>query len=130
MNAFEDEAFSEAVKPTGRKRLIIGGLHTEICLTFASVQGLKNGYDDAPESRDLRTPAPCRQRRSRSRPSCSATERVRSPSLPAKSPPFVLLVVVATGNHFFFGAVTGAFGRRAGPRQRPPSWQNEQLRPG
>src|SRR5256885_10880124 len=45
MNAFEDEAFSEAVKATGRKRLIIGGLHTEICLTFATVQALKDGYD-------------------------------------------------------------------------------------
>ena len=45
MNAFEDEAFSEAVAATGRKRLIIGGLHTEICLTFASVQALKNGYE-------------------------------------------------------------------------------------
>jgi len=44
MNAFEDEAFREAVKATGRKRLI-GGLHTEICLTFASVQALKDGYD-------------------------------------------------------------------------------------
>jgi nicotinamidase-related amidase len=45
MNAFEDTAFSEAVRATGRKRLIIGGLHTEICLTFASVQALKDGYD-------------------------------------------------------------------------------------
>src|SRR5829696_4960986 len=45
MTAFEDEAFSEAVKATGRKRLIIGGLHTEICLTFATVQALKAGYD-------------------------------------------------------------------------------------
>jgi len=45
MNAFEDEAFREAVAATGRKRLIIGGLHTEICLTFASVQALKDGYD-------------------------------------------------------------------------------------
>jgi len=45
MNAFEDEAFSDAVKATGRKRLIIGGLHTEICLTFASVEALKAGYD-------------------------------------------------------------------------------------
>jgi hypothetical protein len=45
MNAFEDTAFSEAVKATGRKRLIIGGLHTEICLTFASVQALKDGYE-------------------------------------------------------------------------------------
>jgi isochorismate hydrolase len=45
MNAFEDAAFSEAVKATGRKRLIIGGLHTEICLTFATVQALKDGYE-------------------------------------------------------------------------------------
>jgi nicotinamidase-related amidase len=45
MNAFEDSAFPEAVKKTGRKRLIIAGLHTEICLTFASVQALKDGYD-------------------------------------------------------------------------------------
>jgi nicotinamidase-related amidase len=45
MNAFEDEAFREAVEATGRKRLIIGGLHSEICLTFATVQALKDGYD-------------------------------------------------------------------------------------
>jgi nicotinamidase-related amidase len=45
MNAFEDRAFSEAVRATGRKRLIVGGLHTEICLTFASIQALKDGYD-------------------------------------------------------------------------------------
>src|SRR3954468_16735187 len=40
MNAFEDEAFRTAVEATGRKRLIIAGLHTEICLTFASVEAL------------------------------------------------------------------------------------------
>jgi nicotinamidase-related amidase len=45
MNAFEDSAFREAVKKTGRKRLIVAGLHTEICLTFATVQALKDGYD-------------------------------------------------------------------------------------
>jgi nicotinamidase-related amidase len=45
MNAFEDGAFREAVAATGRKRLIIGGLHTEICLTFASVQALKDDYE-------------------------------------------------------------------------------------
>ncbi len=45
MNAFEDQAFREAVAATGRKRLIIGGLHTEICLTFATVEALKDGYD-------------------------------------------------------------------------------------
>ena len=45
MEAFEDKAFTDAVKATGRQRLIIGGLHTEICLTFATVQALKDGYD-------------------------------------------------------------------------------------
>lgn len=45
MNAFEDDAFREAVEATGRKRLIVGGLHTEICLSFATVQALKDGYD-------------------------------------------------------------------------------------
>src|ERR1700683_4494239 len=45
MNAFEDKAFREAVEATGRKRLIIAGLHTEICLTFATVQALEDGYD-------------------------------------------------------------------------------------
>ena len=45
MNAFEDRPFREAVEATGRKRLIVGGLHTEICLTFATVQALQDGYD-------------------------------------------------------------------------------------
>jgi nicotinamidase-related amidase len=45
MNAFEDEPFRAAVKKTGRNRLIFGGLHTEICLTLATVQALKDGYN-------------------------------------------------------------------------------------
>jgi nicotinamidase-related amidase len=45
MSAFEDEAFTKAVEATGRKRLIIGGLHTEICLAFATVEALKQGYE-------------------------------------------------------------------------------------
>jgi nicotinamidase-related amidase len=45
MNAFEDEAFRAAVEATGKKRLIIAGLHTEICLAFATVQALKDGYE-------------------------------------------------------------------------------------
>ena len=45
MNAFEDQAFRAAVEATGRKRLIIGALHTEICLAFATVQALKDGYE-------------------------------------------------------------------------------------
>jgi nicotinamidase-related amidase len=45
MNAFEDKAFRDAVEATGRKRLIIAGLHTEICQTFATVSALQAGYD-------------------------------------------------------------------------------------
>jgi len=45
MNAFEDAAFSAAVKATGKRRLIIAGLDTEICQTFATVQALQDGYD-------------------------------------------------------------------------------------
>jgi nicotinamidase-related amidase len=45
MNAFEDPAFKAAVEATGRKRLIISGLHTEIGLTFATVDALQHGYD-------------------------------------------------------------------------------------
>jgi len=45
MSAFEDGAFREAVKKTGRKRLIFGGLHTEICLAFATIEALKAGYE-------------------------------------------------------------------------------------
>ena len=45
MNAFEDHQFREAVKKTGKKRLIVGGLHTEICLAFAVVEALKNDYE-------------------------------------------------------------------------------------
>ena len=45
MNAFEDPAFKAAVEATGKKRLIIAGLHTEIWLTFATVDALQHGYD-------------------------------------------------------------------------------------
>jgi nicotinamidase-related amidase len=45
MNAFEDAAFREALEKTGKKRLIFGGLHTEICLTFAVTEALKAGYE-------------------------------------------------------------------------------------
>ena len=45
MNAWEDKAFREAVKKTGRKRLIFGALYTEICLAFPVVDALADGYD-------------------------------------------------------------------------------------
>jgi nicotinamidase-related amidase len=45
MNAWEDTPFREAVKKTGRKRLIFGALYTEICLAFPVVEALKDDYE-------------------------------------------------------------------------------------
>jgi len=45
MNSWEDAAFVEAVKKTGRKKLIIAALWTEVCLTFPALCALKDGYE-------------------------------------------------------------------------------------
>src|SRR6476619_7412930 len=45
MAAFESEAFRDAVAATRRRRLIIGGLHTEVCLAFGVIDALKAGYE-------------------------------------------------------------------------------------
>jgi nicotinamidase-related amidase len=45
MNAWEDQLFREAVKKTGRKRLIFGALYTEICLAFPVVDAIADGYE-------------------------------------------------------------------------------------
>ncbi|MBN9084963.1 MAG: hypothetical protein BGP04_06140 [Rhizobiales bacterium 62-17] len=45
MNAWEDRPFRNAVEKTGRKRLVIGALYTEICLAYPVVEALKDGYD-------------------------------------------------------------------------------------
>jgi nicotinamidase-related amidase len=45
MNAWEDKPFREAVKKTGRKRLVFGALYTEICLAFPVVDALADGYE-------------------------------------------------------------------------------------
>lgn len=45
MNAWEDAPFREAVKATGRKRLVVGALYTEICLAYPVVDALKDGHE-------------------------------------------------------------------------------------
>jgi nicotinamidase-related amidase len=47
MNAWEDKAFVDAVKATGKKRLIFGALYTEICLTYPVLDAVKEGYEVA-----------------------------------------------------------------------------------
>jgi nicotinamidase-related amidase len=48
INAWEDREFLAAVKATGRKKLIICALWTEACLTFPSLDALREGYDVYP----------------------------------------------------------------------------------
>jgi nicotinamidase-related amidase len=45
MNSWEDEAFVEAIEATGRDRLVIAGLWTEVCVCFAALSALDAGYD-------------------------------------------------------------------------------------
>ncbi|MFE4591560.1 hydrolase [Streptomyces laurentii] len=45
MNAWEDEAFVEAVKATGRRKLVIAGLWTEVCVVLPALSALAQGYE-------------------------------------------------------------------------------------
>jgi len=48
INAWEDKEFYEAVKSTGRKKLIMTALWTEACLTFPALDALKEGFEVYP----------------------------------------------------------------------------------
>ena len=48
INAWEDKEFLEAVKATGRKKLIMCALWTEACLIFPSLDALREGYEVYP----------------------------------------------------------------------------------
>jgi len=45
VNAMHDENFNEAVKALGRKKLIVAGITTEICILFPVLQMLDEGYE-------------------------------------------------------------------------------------
>jgi nicotinamidase-related amidase len=44
-NAWEDTAFRSAVEATGRRRLVMCGISTSVCLTYPAVDALADGYD-------------------------------------------------------------------------------------
>ena len=44
INAWEDQRVVDAVRATGRKKLIIAGLYTEICVAMPTLQALGDGY--------------------------------------------------------------------------------------
>ncbi len=45
VNAFDDDRFDKAVKAPGRKKLIIAGVSTEVCLAFPGIYTFAVGYD-------------------------------------------------------------------------------------
>lgn len=45
MNVWEDEATRGAIVGTGRRRLIVSGMLTEACVTFAALSAMANGFE-------------------------------------------------------------------------------------
>ncbi|MFD6415170.1 hydrolase [Streptomyces sp. NPDC060194] len=45
MNAWEDEALVAAVKATGRRKIVLSGLWTEVCLVLPALSALGQGYE-------------------------------------------------------------------------------------
>src|SRR6266404_9445122 len=45
VNAFDEPRFAKAVKATGRKKLIIAGVSTEVCLALPAIFATGIGYD-------------------------------------------------------------------------------------
>ena len=48
MNSWEDVQFVEAVRATGRRKLILCALWTEICMAFVALDALREGYEVYP----------------------------------------------------------------------------------
>jgi nicotinamidase-related amidase len=48
INAWEDEEFVRAVRATGRKKLLMTALWTEACLSFPTLDALREGYEVYP----------------------------------------------------------------------------------
>ncbi|HXV19596.1 MAG TPA: isochorismatase family protein [Desulfuromonadales bacterium] len=45
MNSWEDAKFVAAVQATGRKKLVMAALWTEVCLAFPALEAIKAGYE-------------------------------------------------------------------------------------
>lgn len=45
MNSWEDTRFKAAVEATGKKRIVMAGLWTEVCILTASLSALEDGYE-------------------------------------------------------------------------------------
>lgn len=45
VNAWEEPEFVAAVRSTGRRKLIMGGLWTDVCLAYPAIEAAEAGYD-------------------------------------------------------------------------------------
>jgi nicotinamidase-related amidase len=45
MNSWEDARVVEAVKKTGRKKIVMGGLWTEVCIVLPALDALREGFE-------------------------------------------------------------------------------------
>ena len=45
VNAWEEQEFVTAVRATGRRKLIMGGLWTDVCLAYPAIEAAQAGYD-------------------------------------------------------------------------------------
>jgi len=45
MNSWDDPAFREAVKATGRRNIVVAGLWTEVCVTWPALNMIAEGYN-------------------------------------------------------------------------------------
>ena len=48
VNSWEDLEFVQAVRATGRRKLIFCALWTEVCMAFAALDALREGYEVYP----------------------------------------------------------------------------------
>ncbi|MDT8849012.1 isochorismatase family protein [Pantoea dispersa] len=48
INAFDNKEFADAVAATGRKKLLVAGVSTEVCVAFVVMSALELGYDVYP----------------------------------------------------------------------------------
>ncbi len=45
MNSWEDAGFADAVRASGRKKLVLAGLWTEVCTVFPTLDALEEGFE-------------------------------------------------------------------------------------
>src|SRR6266699_1558745 len=45
MNSWDDKNFVAAIERTGRKKIVLAGLWTEVCIAFPTVQAIQDDYE-------------------------------------------------------------------------------------